>query len=176
LDYTQNSNHFGPIDLIRPKSKKKGMPSDAPHKECPECEATVQASALICPECGYEFPPHEIKIDSMASNVALLSTQQKPEWLDVTNVSYRRHEKEGKPPSMQVSYQTGLTFHREWICLEHSGFPRTKAVQWWQKRAPACPVPNTVDEALANRTALAVPQRILVKPDGKWTQIVGVGF
>jgi DNA repair protein RadD len=77
---------------------------------------------------------------------------------------------------MQVSYQTGLTFHREWVCLQHSGYARQKAVQWWQKRAPATQVPSTIEEALDNQTALARPQRILVKPQGKYTEITGVAF
>jgi DNA repair protein RadD len=176
MDWGGNIARHGPIDAPRISSRDKGEPGAMPLKKCPNCGTENPISARECMECGAQFEFTGSKVSTQASGAAILSSQIKPEWLDVTSVAYRRHEKEGKPPSMQVTYQCGMTFHREWVCWEHSGFPRTKAVQWWQKRAPACPVPNTVDEALANRTALAVPQRILVKPDGKWTQIVGVGF
>ena len=91
-------------------------------------------------------------------------------------MSYRRHEKPGKPPSLAVTYRCGMTFHREWVCLEHDGYARQKAVSWWQKRAPALPVPNTVTEALAMRSGLPDPVRILVRPEGKFTVVVGVAL
>jgi hypothetical protein len=49
-------------------------------------------------------------------------------------------------------------------------------VSWWRKRAPATQVPNTVVEALLAWRALAPAKKILVRENGKFTEIVGVSF
>ena len=57
--------------------------------------------------------------------LAILSTGQ-PQWVEVSEVSYRRHEKPGKPPSLRVDYSCGLVRHSEWICFEHTGYARAE--------------------------------------------------
>jgi hypothetical protein len=64
-----------------------------------------------------------------------LSTQIQAAWCDVTDIAYARHEKPGKPASLRVTYECGLTQHSEWVCFEHTGFPRDKALSWWRRRA-----------------------------------------
>ena len=85
------------------------------------------------------------KIAATASTLAILSTQP-AQWMEVSEVSYRRHDKPGKPPSMRVDYRCGLVRHSEWICFEHPGYARQKAVAWWQQRS-AAPVPATVSRS-----------------------------
>jgi DNA repair protein RadD len=49
---------------------------------------------------------------------------------------------------MRVDYMVGWRAHKsEWICFEHSGYARQRAVAWWKQRSPD-PVPETTDEAL----------------------------
>jgi len=36
----------------------------------------------------------------------------------------------------------------EWVCLEHTGYARSKAEAWWRARSNE-PVPDTVEEAVA---------------------------
>jgi DNA repair protein RadD len=178
LDFGENTARFGPIDQIKPESKNKGA-GEAPIKECPNCQSIIFAGLRICPDCGNEFIFLGAAIAATASNDALLSTQSAPplppEWLNVANVSYSRHEKNGKPPSLKVRYRCGLTWHTEWVCFEHEGFARSKAVQWWAKRASGG-VPDTVEEALAWSGDLAQPARILVKQNGKFAEIVSHDF
>ena len=90
--------------------------------------------------------------------------------------TYHRHEKPGSPPSLRVEYACGLASHREWVCFEHTGYARQKAVQWWQKRLPDLPVPRTVAEALALCDQLPKPARISVRPQGRYTEIIGYEF
>ena len=94
----------------------------------------------------------------------------------VTAVAYHRHEKPGSPASLRVEYACGLASHREWVCVEHSGYARQKAVQWWQKRLPDRPVPRTVDEALALCDQLPKPARINVRPQGRYIEIIAHEF
>ena len=68
---------------------------------------------------------------------------------------------------MRVDYEDAPTQYKsEWVCPEHTGYVRSKFERWWRGRAcPDCPVPNTVDEAVAwaNAGALAAPKGIVVR-------------
>lgn len=185
LDFAGLIAEHGPVDQARPKPKRKGppIPAGAPTKECPECEAECLIAARECTECGYEFPFDDApKIDASASSLAILSSGVKPQWVEVTSVSYHRHEKPGGVPTMRVDYHCGLVKHSEWICFEHTGYPRQKACAWWNKRAPGWAVPNTVADALDHPlighdfTQMQKPIAIQVKPEGKYTSITAFRF
>lgn len=126
-----------------------------------------------CPQCGHEFPAPERSVNLVSDTKPILTVE--PEWLEVAEAGYRRHEKAGSPPSLRVEYRVGMTFHREWVCFEHQGYARTKAESWWLRRAPA-PVPRTVAEAIARAADIAVPSHIRVKRSGKYDEIVAFRF
>lgn len=179
LDFAGNIDRHGPIDAVKPRRPGRGG-GDAPVKYCPPedqggCGHLNFAGARYCVRCDYEFQPPDVQIEAEATTAPILSTglPAGPQWLNVNDVRYHRHEKPGKPPSLRVVYQCGLAWHSEWVCVEHDGYARSKAVQWWQKRAPAAPVPNTVAEALGMTEALAVPRAIAVRPAGQYIEIVG---
>ncbi len=72
---------------------------------------------------------------------------------------------ETAPKSLRVDYRLGMDhWVSEWICLEHSGWARRKAEQWWQARSPDA-VPTTAEEAVdrASAGALAAPDAITVR-------------
>ena len=109
----------------------------------------------------------------------MLSTEATPlEWHEITAVWYSRHEKEGKTPSLRVDYVRGYrTVVSEWICLEHTGYPRQKAEGWWRLRDGwDHPVPRTVLDALGLVDELPKPIAIATKRDGKYTRVVDVRF
>ena len=173
LDFGGNIARHGPFDdPWIPEKKTKGEGS-APYKECPECQCACGTMTRICPACGFEFPPPERVVDVIPAQKAILSVE--PEWLDVAEAAFRRHEKPGSPPSMRAEYRVGLTFHREWVCFEHQGYARTKAESWWLRRAPA-PIPRTVEEAIARAHEIAVPSAIRVKRSGKYDEIIAFKF
>jgi DNA repair protein RadD len=175
LDFAGNIARHGPIDVIKPKGPKGDGEGGAPVKVCPNCESILYAAVRECPDCGYVFPPPEIKIAPRASTLDVVSSG-KPHWLPVSRVSYARHEKAGKPPSMRVEYWCGINAHREWVCIEHSGYPRQKAATWWANRAPGLPLPRTVEAALAMVPQIRVPKEIAVRPSGPYTEVVGARF
>jgi DNA repair protein RadD len=174
LDFAGNVSRHGPIDAVNPREPGGGN-GEAPVKACPDCRSLLPTATRTCPDCGHVFPAPEIKIEASATTLAVLSSGR-PEWIPVTDVAYRRHEKEGKPTSLRVEYRCGLVFHREWVCIEHTGFAREKAVAWWRRRAPDLPVPTTVDDALAHADQLRVPAAIAVRPSGRYTEVVGARF
>ena len=179
LDYGGNVERHGPIDRISTDSIKSGKGSgEAPVKECPECFELLLAGLRSCPACQYEFPAKD-KHDSHASNGALLTSQIEPEWLDVDELFYDTHEKFGKPPSLQVTYRCGLETVREWVCFEHGGYARQKAVMWWLNRFTEKTVPEKTAEAyhrIDSQKDMREPCRIKVIQDGKWHRIKGYDF
>jgi len=175
LDFAGNVRRHGPIDLVRPKRPGEGGGGDAPTKLCPECESIIALSATECPDCGYEFPAREVKIAPTAAALPILSPKT-PQWLQVSGVSYSRHRKPGGRPSLKVIYHCGLTSYSEWVCIEHQGYARQKAADWWRKCAPGTKVPLSVDEAIAQASRLAIPSDISVRPSGRYFEISGYRF
>ena len=174
LDFAGNVRRHGPIDLVRPKRPGDGGGGEAPTKVCPECDSIMALSATECPDCGYVFPPREVKIAPTAATLPVLSP--KVQWLPVHGVSYSRHDKRGGLPSMKVIYSCGLKSYNEWVCVEHHGYARQKAIAWWRKRAPGYPMPCTVDDAIAQAGQLARPTAISVHPSGRFLEISGYRF
>jgi DNA repair protein RadD len=169
LDFGGNIARHGPFDDPSIPIKGAGRDGDAPYKECPQCKCACSTMSRLCPQCGFEFPPPERRVDIRAAEKPILSAIE-PEWLPVARVTYRRHEKLGSPASLRVDYQVGMTFQREWICLDHSGYARTKAESWWLRRGSS-PVPRNVDEALGRTGELAAATHIRVKREGQYDRI-----
>jgi DNA repair protein RadD len=174
LDFAGNVRRHGPIDLVRPRRPGEAGGGEAPTKVCPECDSIIALSAAECPDCGYVFPAREVKIAPTAATLPVLSP--KVQWLPVHGVSYSRHDKLGGLPSLKVTYSCGLKSYSEWVCIEHQGYARQKAAEWWRKRAPDCPVPLTVDQAIAEAARLARPSAISVRPAGRYVEISGHRF
>lgn len=177
LDWGSNIKRHGPLDQPLIKEKREGAPGDAPIKVCPNCESECAISARECVNCGYEFEIVGSKLNTKAAAGPLLSSQIVPEYCDVSDVSYRPHTKPDKPPSLKVQYQCGLAFYPQWVSFEYApgSYPRRKAEQWWLERGQA-PVPSTVKEALMRIKELKKPKRILVKPAGKFFDVLQAEF
>jgi len=103
------------------------------------------------------------------------------EWLDVRAVCYSVHHKRDAPPdhprTMRVDYRIGhQQWVSEWVCFEHTGFPRQQAIAWWHKRSQA-PLPRNIEEAvyIANHGGLAdTTQVALAKELGSgYRRVVG---
>ena len=192
LDFGGNVLRHGPIDAIRPVGTKREGTGEAPAKECTECHALVAAGYAVCPECGHEFPLPERRLhDSKATKAAVLSDQAElpePDVLEVEVVEYHVHHKRGAPPdaptTMRVEYyyddpELGAFVTRkvcEWVCLNHAGFARAKAEEWWRLRSNV-PVPDTVKDAVRiAKRALAPTTHVVLQryPGKKWPKLIDV--
>jgi DNA repair protein RadD len=172
LDFGGNIDRHGPIDDPAVRIKGGDGTGVAPSKRCPTCKSRCAMAARECLVCGHVFPPPERKVGVEPARKDILQDLQ-PKWLDVSRVRYAFHDKAGGTPSLRVEYQCGLSVHREWICLQHQGYARDKALAWWVRRGPGLPVPQTIHDALRYAPALKTAKQILVKPTGKFTEIVG---
>lgn len=202
LDFAGNLERFGPIDLIKaPKVYERDEKGEAPEKVCPECQTICPISTRNCPECDYEFP-----IDSgpkharKASDAPAMSTEQ--EWIDIDSASYNRHTGKTeliddgdeiitvkKPDTLRVTYLSGVMIYREWICLEHEGFPKARATRWVEERLiikDGTPTEEfyklagkiRIDDVVMHQQypILHVPKSIRVKKEGKYEIITEYKF
>jgi len=179
LDFARNIMRHGPVDKISVRSAtKKGEEKESVRaKECPDCQTLLYLGALECPVCGHSFrhdedklPKHGVRADSEHS---ILSTGA-PTWINVQSMKAFLHEKLGSPTSMRVEYFCGLTTQREWVCLGHDGYPRSKAVSWWNRMGGKNPVPITAEEGIARFGELGQVEAIQIRPNGKFFDVVGV--
>jgi DNA repair protein RadD len=180
LDYGGNVRRHGPIDLVEIKPPGEGG-GDAPVKECPECASYVLVALRICPDCGFEFPapePEE-KLEREADTTPILSKAPalaQVQEVPVTGWYCERHEKEGSPDSLKVTYFAGLLSFREWWALEHRGFARDKAERLWLQHGGRQPVPSDIFEAQSRFGELTPPAVLQVRKNGKWWDILGRKF
>ncbi|MDZ4852135.1 MAG: DEAD/DEAH box helicase family protein [Pirellulaceae bacterium] len=152
LDFGGNIQRHGPVDQIKVVQRDDGS-GTAPAKECPECHALIAAGYTSCPECGYLFPPPEKQQhDPKASEAGILSGQVTITKHAVREVLYSVHVKRGAdenaPRTLRVEYRIGWKHYKsEWVCLEHDGYARQKAVAWWKQRSPD-PIPDSIERAV----------------------------
>jgi DNA repair protein RadD len=193
LDFTDTVERLGPVDIIKGKSKtKRAGDQSAPFCICPECGERNAPAALVCVVCGGTIKEPEVAkpIDAKLSYAALLSAQMQAvtTWHDVTRVDYRLHRKPGKPDSLRVDYYDGLRcVANEWVCFEHTGYARQKAINWWLRllstQEHLISVPDTVSTALKLIEAVKSvhkeqgfagfkePTRIATRKNGKYTEV-----
>jgi DNA repair protein RadD len=178
LDFAGNVARHGPVDRVNPKKPRKtDEAGEAPTKTCPECDSIVFAALTECPDCGYVWPPREPEIERTATTLPVMSTAIPSQWVPVNSVAYRQHVKPGSPNSLRVEYRSGMVVYREWVCLEHKGFARDKAIKWWMDRMTGPGViPTTTVDAIGKANSLLKPAEIKVQKNGKYTEIVGFRF
>lgn len=177
LDFGGNVRRHGFIDKVEAprKGKRKGDPQ-APIKKCEKCDALLPIMTKQCPECGFIFPLPERESETLHHSGAILSTEVPPEWLNVDRVSYSRAiSRNTNIPMLKVDYYCGFRRVTEHVLLEHPGYARSKAVRWWSTRASS-PVPNMVEDAMAQLKDLLEPKRILVAFTGKYPEIREYSF
>jgi len=175
LDFGQNVVRHGPVDqlaITAPPKRKSNDQDEPPAKECPQCNALIAAGYAVCPECGHEFPdPERQSHDATATEEGILSGQATYTDYAVEEVRYSVHTKrnaaEEAPKTLRVDYQIGWqNYVSEWVCFEHTGYARERAVRWWRARSHE-PIPDTADEACEllyfDADFIAAPAQITVE-------------
>jgi DNA repair protein RadD len=181
LDFTDTTARLGPVDAIKGRKKSKSSNSGAaPYAICDDCGAQVRpASLLECPECGSLMREAEEKAAREASNAAIMRSQLEAKIVtyDVTNVTYREHiGKQSGNPCMRVDYWAGLKIiGTEWICFNHQGFAKEKALQWWARWIAyrSAPPPNDLGDCVQlAREHATKPTAAVVDESGTYPKIV----
>ncbi|MEB2845902.1 DEAD/DEAH box helicase [Endobacterium cereale] len=183
LDFAGLVDKHGPVDMVQPKEPGSGD-GEAPMKICPTdrqdkndnygCGEKLHASARVCTCCNYEFDIDDSpKIASTAADVPIM-TMAEPESRTISSRTFRFHEGKGdKPPSVKVTFMSGMTAINEWLCPQHSGFAKTKADRFWLAHGGNRPFPKGVMEWLERQSELTETAEITVQPRGKYWDVVG---
>lgn len=180
LDFGNALSELGPVDAVT-VSRKKGRYelSAVPGRTCPNCRRVNHPSVRACVECCFLFPPPPISHGATATEAPVLS---EPKWYGVRHVSYLRHEKDDKPPSLKVVYQIGDVWKvSDWWGLENpKWFPRNKAENSWKAaaRKEYQDPPATVAAALVliHRGGLKKVRRVLVGKQNGWDRVLEVEY
>jgi len=126
---------------------------------------------MECPECGYLFPQKD-KHEDEASEADIISKWKKPDTIDVTDIEYSRHQKKGKPDSLRVDYYVSeMIKYSQWVCIEHEGFAKRKAIQWIKNVTDLSVF--SVDEALYKCEDFKKPSQIIIDFNDKFPKITG---
>jgi superfamily II DNA or RNA helicase len=175
LDFARNTPRLGPInDPIIPR-KKGEKAGDTPVKICEACGVYNHARVRFCTNCNNEFE-FQVKIVAKPGTEELIKSNLPIiEIFDVDKVIYNAHNKLGSPQSMKVTYFCNMQMFKEFICLEHGGYAKRIAHEWWKKRHNT-EAPKTTQEALQFVSQLKVPKKIHVWCNKKHPEILKVEF
>lgn len=184
LDFAGNINRHGPLDGITVKEKNGKAVSEAPMtRTCPNCQGVVALQSRVCALCGYEFPRNPKEHDAEASTDPILSQRNSVTTLEIRKTGYKLHKKQGSPNSLRVDYYADALgilppVCSEWLCLEHEGFAKAKAMRQWRTLSdfPRYDPPETIEEALSRAGELKKVIGLSFKYDGKYKRIVSYSF
>lgn len=177
LDFAGNTKRLGPInDPVIPRKRGDKGGGEAPVKLCMSCATWNHATAKFCVHCGSEFIM-QVKIKDSADTAQLIK-QDMPvtEVFDVNQITYSKHIKAGRPPSMKVSYFSNLRSFYEFVPIEAEGSLRGLAKRWWGNRSRTIDLPATVDEALQVVNLLPAATHIRVWINKQYPEILAHCF
>lgn len=184
LDFAQNTKRLGAInDPVKPRKPTKGAPMSAPVRICPECGVYNHASATTCFSCGFIFPSITKLFEQTSSLELVKGEEAQIEWFDVTKIIYTKHEKKSNgglllaPPSLKVSYFSGLKMFNEWIAIEsEKTFARQRAKNWWLQRSLSGILPISTNDALMRTNDLRKPKRVKVWVNKQYPEVLGYDY
>jgi len=194
LDFGGNIRRHGSIDSPsygratasrRPNGQVTHAEKSGRGMLCPSCGQDVRPGSRACPGCNFTFPvnhePHA-DYDTPLTGPGFKAAKDQIELsFKVADVSYHRHVKRGDseaPNTLRIDYSCvpadGLVPETisEWVCVEHSGFARTKAESAWSKICVE-ELPATIAECLvlAEREAIRPPHSLICTKDGRFMKI-----
>ena len=156
-----------------------------------ECLAIISEEQEFCTNCQNAID-RAIQEGNNINN-SCFTKKEEPVWWRVEETTYALHtpKDENKRPTLRVTYKcykedydelvgdkvkTNARF-MEWICLEHEGFAKTKATNWW-RQVSRCTCPDSIVEAeeLIKKGGVRDPSLVLVDNDGKWKRVVARKF
>lgn len=183
LDFAGNTMRLGPInDPSIPRKKGEGT-GEIPVKICTVdntlarigCGAYNHISARWCCGCRQEFS-FKIKISHIASTRDLIVRDEPVvETLPVERVTYMVHHKKGVPPSLKVSYYSGINRYSEYIVAWHPDNISARGKAWWGRRCNI-PLPDSAEKANELVSQLKIPKKIKVWTNKKYPEVLSYEF
>ena len=145
-------------------------------KTCERCEELVPSAARECPACGWRFPePEVVEIDAQ---VEMADVKWSPFEVAVTSCTPSAYRSRAGNDMLKLSLMCRsdspfplLVNHFLDIEGQASGYGQSKARLLWRRLAGTEP-PETVGEAVRRAGELHMPERIVVKQNGNFLNVV----
>lgn len=158
-------------------------------KDCPKCRAYVPSTAKVCPHCSHSFP-EDYRYSSSSGKGELVARKGRlmalptVETHAVREVVVMRHEKQGKPPCLRVSYYCGFKRIDQYLCFEHGGYAANKAKQWWYNHKvagsgqPLAPVSvaEAMKRLLSDEIQFPAWIRVMTTAGSQYPDVTDFGF
>lgn len=179
LDFGGNIERHGPIDMLsaeRVRMHKCGGCGDDfafPLGECPNCKTPIPKKTREAVQA--EERERKLNNERMAQAEIIGAT---PIERKVDEVNVYRHKKPNSPDTLRVEYRCGLHTFKEWVCLDHDGYARRKALKWWGDRFNECmpSVDNALDGMLGGFTLSQklkeITETIVTQKTGQYEEII----
>jgi DNA repair protein RadD len=193
-DYAGNLERLGPINDQAIEQKHVSLigskqAAEKKTKVCPKCAEINFIQAKKCVDCGFTFfVETESKLTSKASNAAVVVETKKESakkpikgkvvTFKVNKVTYAKHERNGKVPTLRVSYTCGIRRFNEWVAICSEGYPKVLARGWWEYRTQGSPLPSSVDTALSQISSVGLkePKEVKIIVGSSRAEVVGYTF
>lgn len=175
LDYGNNIDTHGPVDLIQIKKGKsnKAEVGKLPSKKCGDCGAVVGIKTKICLSCNYEFPESSFILETKPSEKAILS---QVETYNVKGFRALLHEKSDKPQMLKIHYYTDEGTFTDYLCFNHGGYSASMAKKKWMEKGGYAPAPSCTEIAYERQDELKEPETISVIKKGKYYEVLKLTF
>lgn len=182
LDFAGNTRRLGPVnDPIVPQPRRKGdaVKGEAPVKECPECHSYIHTRIMVCPDCGYQFPPPStIKKTADTADIMRGPKQTVVREFNVLGIRYKPTLSKKGHYYLRVSYFAGTdTFNEAKFFDSPNLYNKKNLEKWWTFRGGLLPIPEGTDEAAERApNELKTPSLIRVSIGGDYPEVVGCDF
>jgi DNA repair protein RadD len=168
LDYAGLVRMHGPVDIVTARSATavEGRERAVRAKPCPGCGALIALNASTCEACWVEPEADEEMLvhEAEADDVHPILSREATGWLAISGWQLLCRARGDGPDSLEVVFQGQCgRLHRVEVHLEHSGYLREKAVQWWRHHGGGRDAPTTVAAALERQGDLIRPEAILIE-------------
>lgn len=184
LDFAGNTRRLGPVNApIVPTARRKGdqVKGEAPVKECPECHSYLHTRTVICPDCGFVFPPPKtIEKTASSAEITVRSKSAEPlvEEFHVLGIRYKPTLSKNNNYYLKITYSAGTAHFNEHLFFDSANaFQQKKLKTWWTYRGGLLPIPGGTDEAAERaQNELKAPTIIRVDVNKKYPEVVGASF
>lgn len=169
------------------KAKKSKEEKRTPGKVCPQCESFCKIGEVECAECGFGFPPPEVRKvnhDYEADDGSNTVYDNVPLIYNVREVFYREHKgKNGKPNTLRVDYICDEAIYgnvSEWLSPHgESEWSRNKCHEFFGNRGLILDGDTkdfSMDDLIWNAQYLKKPIEITVVQEGKYQKVKGYKY
>lgn len=183
LDFAANVSLHGPITKVRPPKKKGDKSGEAPVKVCDECHEIVHLSVMVCPACGWEFPPAAKEKTRLHQDDIM--GEDNIHILDVGSWKWQKYtsQRTGKQMLKVTYYGKSLSAVpvKQYFTIYHDGkagdIARVKLIKLFQEAGVSATVMASDPSDISKAANLGQhPKTVAYEKNGKFFNVTGVRY